>query len=140
MGTPIKLTSIAATTREINALGNWDGAKASFDSVPLSNSTGDMELSSWRQLLDLGSLQEGEVNLAGTARKAVAHISSNRASQLGVKDGESIRISSDLGSITLPVEISEMADNRVWVPRNSINSQVIPNLGFVRGEVKVVKA
>ena len=75
-----------------------------------------------------------------TARKAVAHISSNRASQLGVKDGESIRISSDLGSITLPVEISEMADNRVWVPRNSINSQVIPNLGFVRGEVKVVKA
>ena len=140
MGTPIKLTSIAATTREINALGNWDGAKASFDSVPLSNSTGDIELSSWRQLLDLGSLQEGEVNLAGTARRAVAHISSNRASQLGVKDGESIRISSDLGSITLPVEISEMADNRVWVPRNSINSQVIPNLGFVRGEVKVVKA
>ena len=42
--------------------------------------------------------------------------------------------------ITLPVEISEMSDNKVWVPRNSINSQVIPNLGFVRGEVKVVKA
>jgi NADH-quinone oxidoreductase subunit G len=78
--------------------------------------------------------------LAGTARKSVAHISAGRASQLGVNAGDSVRISSDLGQITLPVEISEMADNRVWVPRNSINSQVIPNLGFVRGGVKVVKA
>jgi NADH-quinone oxidoreductase subunit G len=140
MGTPINLPSVSATAREINALGNWDGTKASFDSVSSSNSNSEIELTSWRQLLDLGSLQEGEANLAGTARKSVAHISAGRASQLGVNTGDSIRISSDLGSITLPVEITEMADNQVWVPRNSINSQVIPNLGFVRGAVKVVKA
>ena len=51
-----------------------------------------------------------------------------------------MKISSEKGSITLPVKISKMADNAIWVPRNSINSQVIPNLGFVRGAVKVVKA
>jgi NADH-quinone oxidoreductase subunit G len=140
MGAPINLNSVAATAREINALGNWDGTKASFESISLTNSNSEIELTSWRQLLDLGSLQDGEANLAGTARKSVAHISAGRASQLGVGAGDSVRISSDLGSITLPVEISNMADNKVWVPRNSNNSQVIPNLGFVRGAVKVVKA
>ena len=78
--------------------------------------------------------------MAGTARKAVAHISAGRAAQLGVSNADQVKISSELGSITLPVEITEMADNKVWVPRNSVGSQVIPNLGFVRGEVKVVKA
>ena len=53
---------------------------------------------------------------------------------------DSIKISSELGDITVPVEISEMSDDKIWVPRNSLNSQVIPNLGFVRGAVKVVKA
>ena len=140
MGTPINLPSVAATTREIDALGKWDGAKESFGSVSLTNTNAEIELSSWRQLLDLGSLQIGEANLAGTARKSIAHISAGRASQIGVKDGDSVKISSELGEITLPVVISEMSDNKVWVPRNSINSQVIPNLGFVRGAVKVVKA
>ena len=140
MGTPINLPSVASASREINSLGNWDGAQIEFKPVTQSNSNSELTLSSWRQLLDLGSLQEGEDNLAGTARKALAHISANRAAQIGVANGGQVRISSDKGSITLPVEISEMADNSIWVPRNSINSQVIPNLGFVRGDVKVVKA
>jgi hypothetical protein len=33
-----------------------------------------------------------------------------------------------------------MSDDQIWVPRNSIDSQVIPNLGFVSGQVTVVKA
>ncbi len=140
MGTPINLPSVAATTREIDSLGKWDGAKDNFAPTSLNNSNGDLELTSWRQLLDLGSLQIGEENLAGTARKSVAHISASRAAQLGVGNGDHIKLSSEQGEITLPVEISEMADNKVWVPRNSINSQVIPNLGFVRGQVKAVKA
>ena len=140
MGTPISLPSVAATTREIDALGKWDGAHEKFIPVAKSESKIDFELVSWRQLLDLGSLQEGELNLAGTARKSKAHISEKRANQIGVSNGDSIRISSELGDITLPVEISEMSDDKIWVPRNSLNSQVIPNLGFVRGAVKVVKA
>ena len=140
MGTPINLPSVAATTREIDALGKWDGAHEKFIPVAKSESKIDFELVSWRQLLDLGSLQEGELNLAGTARKSKAHISEKRANQIGVSNGDSVRISSELGDITLPVEISEMSDDKIWVPRNSLNSQVIPNLGFVRGAVKVVKA
>ena len=143
METPINLPTVAATAREISALGNWDGKALTFEKtseVKPVVSEGKLHLTSWRLLLDLGTLQEGEANLAGTARKATARISKARANKLGVNDGELISISSDLGSLKLPVEISEMSDDAIWVPRNSIDSQVIANLGFVNGQVTVVKA
>ncbi|KGA21558.1 NADH dehydrogenase subunit G [freshwater metagenome] len=143
MESPINLPTVAATAREISALGNWDGKALTFEEtseVKPVVSEGKLHLTSWRLLLDLGTLQEGEANLAGTARKATARISKARANKLGVNDGELISISSDLGSLKLPVEISEMSDDAIWVPRNSIDSQVIANLGFVNGQVTVVKA
>ena len=143
MGTPINLPTVAATAREIAALGNWDGKEITFEETSETKSViteGKMNLTSWRLLLDLGTLQDGEANLAGTARKASARISKARAEKLGVSDGEVILISSDLGSLKLPVEVSEMSDEQIWVPRNSIDSQVIANLGFVSGQVTVVKA
>ena len=143
MGTPINLPTVAATAREIAALGNWDGAAISFEKTSIVRTLATeekMNLTSWRLLLDLGTLQDGETNLAGTARKATARISKKKAEKLGVNEGELISISSDLGSLKLPVEISEMSDNEIWVPRNSIDSQVIANLGFVNGQVTVVKA
>jgi NADH-quinone oxidoreductase subunit G len=143
METPINLPTVAATAREISALGNWDGKALVFEKTSEAKpvlSEGKLHLTSWRLLLDLGTLQDGEANLAGTARKATARISKTRANKLGVNDGELISISSDLGSLKLPVEISEMSDDAIWVPRNSIDSQVIANLGFVNGQVTVVKA
>ena len=143
MGAPINLPTVAATAREISALGNWDGKTLAFaktSEVKPAVSDGKLHLTSWRLLLDLGALQEGEANLAGTARKATARISKVRADKLGVNQGDLLSISSDLGSLKLPVEISEMSDDAIWVPRNSIDSQVIANLGFVSGQVTVVKA
>ena len=143
LGAPIELPTVSATRREIAAIGKWDGAKPEFTKIALTSKspTGDkLNLSSWRQLLDLGSLQLGEANLAGTSRKAAAHISSSRAEKLGVTDGQEVRISSELGSIKLPVVISQMSDDTIWVPRNSQGSQVIASLGFVSGQVTVVKA
>jgi len=143
LGAPIDLPTVSATRREIEAVGKWDGAKSEFHKSALKPTSAEGEklmLTSWRQLLDLGSLQIGEENLAGTARKPVAHISSNRAAKLGVVDGDSVKISSEVGSIKLPVEISAMSDDLIWVPRNSQDSQVISSLGFVTGEVSVVKA
>jgi len=143
MGSPINLPTVSATAREIAALGNWDGEGVSFEKTTEAKpvvADGKLNLTSWRMLLDLGTLQDGEANLAGTARKASARISKARAEKLGVNEGELVSISSDLGSLKLPVEISEMSDDQIWVPRNSIDSQVIPNLGFVSGQVTVVKA
>jgi NADH-quinone oxidoreductase subunit G len=143
MGSPINLPTVSATAREIAALGVWDGSIPTFEKAAIEKAPsveGKLNLTSWRLLLDLGTLQDGEANLAGTARKASAHISPARAEKLGVKSGDQISISSDLGAIKLPVSISTMSDDSIWVPRNSIGSQVLANLGFVNGSVTVVKA
>ena len=143
IGAPIDLPTVAATRREIAAIGKWDGAKSEFVKVaakPATISGDKLLLTSWRQLLDLGSLQMGEANLAGTARKAVAYISEGRAAKIGVSEGDLVRISSEQGSINLPVAIAQMSDENIWAPRNSEGSQLISTLGFVSGEVTVVKA
>jgi NADH-quinone oxidoreductase subunit G len=144
LGTPINLPSVSATAREIESLGTWDGAPSKFEatsagSTPRTEGTSAI-LNSWRLLLDLGTLQEGEANLAGTARTASAHISATRAASLGINNGDQVRISSERGSLILPANIVDIADDSVWVPRNSLNSQVIPALGFSSGVVTVVKA
>jgi NADH-quinone oxidoreductase subunit G len=140
LGTPINLPTVGATVREIASLGNWDGVRPAFTKRSAeSKESKDFTLVSWRFLLDLGSLQEGEENLAGTAKKARAHISSSAAATLGVIESDFVVISSESGSIELPVLIREIADNLIWVPRNSEGSQVIPSLGFTRGAVKVSK-
>ena len=140
IGRPINLPSVTAAAEEIESLGAWDGAKESFTKSPAAPaSSSEFTLVSWRFLLDLGSLQQGEANLAGTAKKARAHISAATASKLGVTEEDVVVISSERGSIELPVSIREIADNLVWVPRNSEGSQVIPSLGFTSGAVKVAK-
>jgi NADH-quinone oxidoreductase subunit G len=144
LGKSINLPTVAATRREIAALGKWDGARATFTKQPLATApktSGDQaQLISWRHLLDLGTLQAGEENLAGTARQARALISAARATSLGVCNDDQVRISNSFGAITLLVEISEIADELIWAPRNSINSQLIANLGATSGVVTVVKA
>jgi NADH-quinone oxidoreductase subunit G len=140
IGKPINLPSVTAAAAEIESLGAWDGAQEGFTKRPAAPaSSAEFTLVSWRFLLDLGSLQQGEANLAGTAKKARAHISPATASKLGVTEEDVVVISSERGSIELPVSIREIADNLVWVPRNSEGSQVIPSLGFTSGAIKVAK-
>jgi len=140
MGSPINLPTVTATAREIESIGRWEGARSPFNPRTTSMPSPDeMTLVSSRLLLDLGSLQEGEVNLAGTAKPARAHISVVTAKNLGVSEEDLVTISSSHGSIELPVSIGEIADNLIWVPRNSEGSQVIPSLGFTSGSVKVAK-
>ncbi|NBO08363.1 MAG: hypothetical protein EBV30_03245 [Actinobacteria bacterium] len=128
MKRPLGFSDTASAGKELQALGRWDGARVPMmtsKSVDASKSVeqgGNAELISWRMLLDLGSLQEDEPHLAGTARKAVARISAGTAHKHGITS--KIKITGDAGAITLPIEITEMQDDLVWVPENSINSQV----------------
>jgi len=144
MGSPINLPTVSATQREIESLGAWDGARPTFTPVSVSTTTtvsgNEALLYSYRQLLDLGALQMGEENLAGTARASVARISAARAAALDVVDAQLVKISTASGSVTLPVAISAIADDYIWAPRNSVDSQLIPSLGIASGLVTVVKA
>ena len=142
MGTPINLPTVSAAAKELSAIGAWD-ARAEFNSVPrkdLSAANGAALLSSWRLLLDAGSLQDGESNLAGTAHPSVAVISAKRAASLQVVDGDLLRISTKEGWVMLPCQIDEIDEDSVWIPRNSENSRAIATLGIATGPVSVVKA
>ena len=140
LGRPINLPTVTATAREIDSLDTWDGERSTFEKRALKTvATDELTLVSWRFLLDLGSLQEGEANLAGTSKAARAHISVATAAKLGVTEADSLRISTARGSIELPVSIREIADNLIWVPRNSAGSQTIPSLGATSGAVQVEK-
>ena len=145
MGESIMLGTVSAAAREIAQLGKWDGARAPFTSVAPGTApavSGDQAvLTSWRRLLDMGTMQRGEDNLAGTRRQTVAVISEKRAAAAGVVTGDQVRVSNANGSITLPVLVEDIHDDAVWIPRNSFGSQALTALDAVHGElVMVVKA
>ena len=145
IGKPINLPTVKSAQSELSSLGNWDGNKPAMNLLAEKSKTsaGNDEaiLTSWRNLLDKGSLQDGEENLAGTARDSVVVISKNRANSLGVKDKELLRVSNNYGAVTLPCLVEDIEDSSVWLPRNSLNSQLIRNLGVVGNSiVKVAKA
>jgi NADH-quinone oxidoreductase subunit G len=145
MGSSLNLGTVTAAIKEIASIGKWEGARVSLNKVNASSqptlNAGQALITSWRRLLDLGTLQQGEENLAGTARRTVAVISPKRAQVLGVVDGDQLKISTELGSVTLSALVENIHDDAVWAPRNSRGSQLLVNLGVAHGAVvTVVKA
>jgi NADH-quinone oxidoreductase subunit G len=145
MGESIMLGTVTAAAREFNQLGKWDGSRVELAPVAAGSaksvSGNEALLTSWRRLLDMGALQKGEDNLAGTRRPTVAVISAQRATTLGVNSGDQLRISNSHGSITIPAQIEDIHDDAIWLPRNSFASQTLTSLDAVHGDVvTVVKA
>jgi len=142
MGTSLNLGTVTAATKEIASLGAWDGARVTMKPVKEAKAqtlkSDQFILNSWRRLLDLGTLQKGEENLAGTARQTVAVISPNRAQAMGVVDGDQLKISTTHGSVTLAALVEDIHDDAIWAPRNSRGSQLLVNLGAGHGAVVTV--
>jgi NADH-quinone oxidoreductase subunit G len=84
-------------------------------------------------LLDAGRLQDGEPHLAGTAHPPMARLSAATAAGIGASD--SVRVSTGRGSVRLPLVITEMPDQVVWLPLNSPGSAVHSTLGVTTGAV-----
>ncbi len=97
-------------------------------------------LATWHNLLDAGRLQDGEPNLAGTARTAVALLSASTAAEAGTGDGGKITVATGHGEITVPVEIADMPDRVVWLPANSAGSAVRRELRAGHGSVVSVRS
>jgi NADH-quinone oxidoreductase subunit G len=103
-------------------------AKPALTADPSSNEsvgTGQAVLSTWRHLLDKGSLQSGEPYLAATARVAVVRVSPATAQQLNLIDGGSATVSCCGNSASAPLIVTAgMADGVVWLPANSEGSSL----------------
>jgi len=137
LAAPIGFRDSVAAKAEFDSLGDWDGERAPSPRdpflAPLLPISGEAVLVTWRMLLDLGSLQDGEANLAGTARKATIKLAKETANENGLRDGDLVRVSTGAGSIALPLEITEMPFRMVWLPENSFGSQIRRSLGVTSG-------
>ncbi len=124
---------------EIARLGAWNGARPaapSYSSGPLASpGAGEARLATWHLLLDEGRLQEHEPHLAGTRKPSVARLSAATAASVGVAAGADVTVSTDRGQIVLPVEITDLPDQVVWLPTCSPGSHVYSALGSGSGAI-----
>lgn len=143
MGVDLALPTAAAADDELRRLGRWTGPwpaapdlAADFGSRP---GPGQAVLAGWRMLLDAGRLQDGEPHLAGTARPPVVRLSATTAADIGAADGTPVAVSTERGEIVLPLAVTEMADQVVWLPLNSPGSAVHRQLGVGPGAVVTIR-
>ena len=97
-----------------------------------------VRLATWHWLLDDGSLQDGEPHLAGTARAPRLHLSAATAAGLGVSAGDPVTVSTERGSLTLPLVLADLPDDVVWVPTRTAGAQVRTDLAAAHGSVVTV--
>lgn len=121
----------------VDALGAWTGERVAAPATepvdPAPVEPGHAVLASWRLLLDAGRNQDGEAFLAGTAKRPVARMSAATAAAVDLYDGETVRLSTERGEITLPLVVTDMVDHVVWVPTASRGSRVHDTLGITPG-------
>ncbi|QOQ39296.1 NADH-quinone oxidoreductase subunit G [Trueperella pecoris] len=136
MGVELGLDTLKDAVEEMAELRRWDGARAELPNLaPAPAPTvgaGQVVLASWKQMIDAGALLSGEPYLAKTARKPVAVMSANTAASAGITD--TVTLSGPDGSLTYDVAIVAMPDAVVWVPQNSLGSQ-IASIGCRPGDV-----
>lgn len=124
---------------ELGRLGPWQGTRTPTPQVGAPTETdlgsGGVRLATWRLLIDLGVMQEGDPHLAATARPSVVRMSSATARAFGVDPEGVASVEGPKGSVTLPVEIDEsMPESVVWLPTNSQGSRIHRDLGCVYGD------
>lgn len=142
IGVDLGLTGPDAADGELARLGSWTGPRAAEPSEtpepPPAPGPGQAVLASWRLLLDAGRLQDGEPHLAGTAVSPVVRLSPGTAAELGVAAGDPVTVSTDHGSVTLPLSVTEMPDRVVWLPTNSPGSAIHRQLRVTAGALVAI--
>ncbi|MFI7513274.1 NADH-quinone oxidoreductase subunit G [Micromonospora echinofusca] len=135
---------VLSVRRELGALPRTRTDRPAAPSVEPATvrepGAGEAVLATWHQLIDLGSLTDGDEYLAGTARPPVVRLGKGTAEALGVADGDPVTVGTDRGALTLPAAITEMPDGVVWLPTNSPGSTVRRSLGATSGALVRISA
>ena len=147
MDVHLGLPDVSAARREIARLGPWHGegervaGPAGTPADLPKPAVGEAVLATWHLLLDEGTLQSHEPFLAGTRKASVAHLSKATAAEIGVAEGDSVAVSTDQGTVVLPLAVADLADRVVWLPTNSPGSHVRRTLGADTGtQVRIARA
>ncbi|WP_028657224.1 NADH-quinone oxidoreductase subunit G [Nocardioides sp. J54] len=139
-GAPLGFRTVAEVRAEMGQLGPWDGertAAAPAVAGPVARDAGAFALSTWKLMLDNGTMQDGDKYLKATARTPVALVTPD------VYDahGPTVTITGDRGSVTLPAEIADdLVEGVVWVPASSVGNGVLADLASPGSHVTITGA
>lgn len=146
-GVDLGLHDLVGLYDQVNPLMQWNGQREEFLPATASElvevGQGEALLATHKPMLDAGRLQDGATMLAGSARRPVVFASRATVAGLGIDEGEELTLSTQRGSITLPLQFADLPDGVVWVPECSQGSIVHESLGnfgssvtlSVKGEV-----
>jgi NADH-quinone oxidoreductase subunit G len=129
-----------AAAGEMARLGWFTGTRPTVPSLFGSVRRTGLTLATWRMNLDGGALQDGEPFLAGTARADIARLSPATADRLGLADGADITVASSTGAVRLPLAVSQMADDVVWLPARAGRAPLSTTLAAHHGDLVTVHA
>jgi NADH-quinone oxidoreductase subunit G len=139
MDSSLGFRTVEQARAELTALGAWEGDRVPMPTVEpvgaTATTSGSAILSTWRQLLDDGRLQEGDPYLAATARTPMARLSTGTMRSLDLADGDEVVLRTDAGAVALPVESADLPDNVVWAPQNSAGLPLNRLLNVGEGDV-----
>jgi NADH-quinone oxidoreductase subunit G len=145
LGVALGCGEVAAIRAELAALPATRAPVPQVPQVPPATAAapgdGQALLATWHQLIDQGTLLDGDGELAGTARPSVARLGKELAARLGVADGDPVTVGTAGGAVTLPAEVAgDMPDSVVWLPTNSPGATVRRTLGATYGATVTVQA
>ena len=126
--------TVAEVRAQIDEIGPWDGDRATAADAPraaepAATPAGALRLATWKQMIDNGSMLDGDRAMHATARRPIARVSPATYASLheSVRDGGVLV--GDRGELSLPVErVDGMVDGVVWVPANSVGAGVLADL------------
>lgn len=134
LGRPLGFRTVPEVRAQMEQLGPWDGDRVAHQPVGTRPSGGEgLALATWKQLVDHGSMQDGDDNLRATARPAVARVSASVLASVGPV----VTITGDRGSWTLPAEEADLPEGVVWVPANNHGNGVLADLASPGSRVSV---
>lgn len=132
-GVDLGLHDLVGLYDQVNPLMQWNGQREEFLPATASElvevGPGEALLATHKPMLDAGRLQDGASMLAGSARRPVVFASRATVAGLGIDEGEELTLSTQRGSITLPLQFADLPDGVVWVPECSQGSIVHESLG-----------
>ncbi|MEI5676063.1 MULTISPECIES: NADH-quinone oxidoreductase subunit G [unclassified Nocardioides] len=138
LGHPLGFRTVADVRARMAEMGPWDGQRPATPSYSsgggAAGAMGGVRLASWKQMVDLGTMQDGDEHLRATARMPVVRV----PAAIFEQHGQLVTLTGDRGSVTLPAVINkELPDDVVWVPANSVGRGVLADLASPGSTVTV---
>ncbi len=102
VGRPLGFRTVADVRARMTEMGPWDGPRTAAPTVepsPGAPAVGDgVQVASWKQMIDQGSMQDGDEHLRATARMPVVRL----PAAIFEQHGQMLTLTGDRGSVDAP--------------------------------------